>query len=97
MGAGGATLGAGAGGVTGTLITGAVVLGTTGAGAVGVGGGVLGGGGAGGGGGGLGVLSDSSKASTVFSVTLTTWRAKPDWMAHNSKPCNTNTQAMPVR
>ena len=97
MGAGGATLGAGAGGVTGTLITGAAVLGTTGAGAVGVGGGgVLGGGGAGGGGG-VGVLSDSSKASTVFSVTLTTWRAKPDWMAHNSKPCKTSTPTMPIR
>ena len=77
-------------------MTGAVVLGITGAGAVGAG--VGGGGGVfgAGGGGGLGVLSDSSKASTVFSVSLTTWRAKPDWMAHNSKPCKTNTPAMPI-
>jgi hypothetical protein len=78
-------------------MTGAVVLGITGAGAVGAGvggGGVFGAGG--GGGGGLGLLSDSSKASTVFSVSLTTWRAKPDWMAHNSKPCKTNTPTMPI-
>lgn len=85
--AGAAGLGVGAaaamGGATGRVIAGAVLVGA-GVGGVGAwaGGGVLGGGegrvGVG------GAASVNSTASTVFSVSRTTWRAKPDEMAHNS-------------
>ena len=83
----GAALG---GGAMGVLMTGVVGVGE---GAAGVG--VLGGGvcGVGAGGG----ASDISTASTVFSVMRTTWRAKPELMAHHNKPCNSTTSARLVK
>ena len=71
------------GGTTGWVMAGAGLVGA-GVGGVGVwaGGGVLGGGEGGVGVG--GTASVNNTASTVFSVRRTTWRAKPDEMAHNS-------------
>lgn len=84
--------GAAAGGVGAWVIAGAVLVGAGGGGAGVLGGGVFGGGvGAGGG------ASVISTASTVFSVILTTLRAKPQAMAHNNNACNKITKPMPVR
>ena len=82
--------GAAAGGVGAWVIAGAVLVGAGGGGAGVLGGGVLGAGAGGG-------ASDISTASTVFSVILTTLRAKPEAMAHNNNACNKITKPMPVR
>jgi len=85
-------VGAAAGGVGAWVMAGAVLVGAGGGGAGVLGGGVLGGGvGAGGG------ASVINTASTVFSVMRTTWRAKPDEIAHNSNACKSTTKPMPVR
>ena len=73
------------------VMAGAVLVGAGGGGAGVLGGGVLGAGGAGGG------ASDINTASTVFSVMRTTWRAKPDEIAHSNKACKSTTRTMPVR
>ena len=90
-------VGAGGGataGMVGCVMAGAALVG---AGGGGVGVGVLGGGvlgvGAGAGGGGASV---SSTASTVFSVMRTTFLAKPELIAHNSKACKSTTRPTPV-
>ena len=77
----------------GWVMAGAVLLGAGGGGA---GVGVLGGCGVlgVGAGGGASVIKT---ASTVFSVMRTTWRAKPDEIAHNNKACNSTTRPMPVK
>ena len=82
--------GAAAGGVWAWVMAGAVLVGAGGGGAGVLGGGVLGAGAGGG-------ASDISTASTVFSVILTTLRAKPEAMAHNNNACNKITKPMPVR
>ncbi len=82
--------GAAAGDVGAWVMAGAVLVGTGGGGAGVLGGGVLGAGAGGG-------ASDISTASTVFSVILTTLRAKPEAMAHNNNACNKITKPMPVR
>ena len=82
--------GAAAGGVGAWVMAGAVLVGAGGGGAGVLGGGVLGVGAGGG-------ASDISTASTVFSVILTTLRAKPEAMAHNNNACNKITKPMPVR
>jgi hypothetical protein len=82
--------GAAAGGVGAWVIAGAALVGAGGGGAGVLGGGVLGAGAGGG-------ASDISTASTVFSVILTTLRAKPEAMAHNNNACNKITKPMPVR
>ena len=82
--------GAAAGDVGAWVMAGAVLVGTGGGGAGVFGGGVLGAGAGGG-------ASDISTASTVFSVILTTLRAKPEAMAHNNNACNKITKPMPVR
>ena len=86
--------GAAAAGMVGCVMAGAALVG---AGGGGVGVGVLGGGvlgvGAGAGGGGASV---SSTASTVFSVMRTTFLAKPELIAHNSKACKSTTRPTPV-
>jgi hypothetical protein len=71
-------------------MAGAVLVGAGGGGAGVFWGGVLGAGAGGG-------ASDISTASTVFSVILTTLRAKPEAMAHNNNACNKITKPMPVR
>ena len=81
-------MGAAAGGVVAWVMAGAALVGAGGGGAGDLGGGA---GGAGGG------ASDISTASTVFSVMRTTWRAKPEEIAHSSKPCKSTTKPMPVR
>ena len=85
------TAGAAAGGVGACVMAGAVLVGAGGGAAGDGGGGVLGAGVGGGG------ASDTSTASTVFSVMRTTLRAKPDEMAQSNRPCNTTTKAMPLR
>ena len=82
--------GAAAGGVGAWVMAGAVLVGAGGGGAGVFWGGVLGAGAGGG-------ASDISTASTVFSVILTTLRAKPEAMAHNNNACNKITKPMPVR
>lgn len=82
--------GAAAGGVGAWVMAGAVLVGAGGGGAGVFGGGVLGAGAGGG-------ASDISTASTVFSVILTTLRARPEAMAHNNNACNKITKPMPVR
>lgn len=82
--------GAAAGGVGACVMAGAVLVGAGGGGAGVLGGGVFGAGAGGG-------ASDISTASTVFSVILTTLRAKPEAMAHNNNACNKITKPMPVR
>lgn len=82
--------GAAAGGVGAWVMAGAVLVGAGGGGAGVLGGGVLGVGAGGG-------ASDISTASTVFSVILTTLRAKPEAIAHNNNACNKITKPMPVR
>ena len=84
-------VGAAAGGVLVCVIAGEVLVGAGGGGAGVLGGGVLGAAGAGGG------ASDINTASTVLSAIRTTWRAKPDVIAHSSKACNSTTKPMPVR
>lgn len=82
--------GAAAGGVGAWVMAGAVLVGAGGGGAGVLGGGVLGAGAGGG-------ASDINTASTVFSVILTTLRAKPEAMAHNNNACNKITKPIPVR
>jgi hypothetical protein len=90
--AGAAGAGEGAGGEGACVIAGAVLVGAGSGGAGFFGGGVFGGGvGAGGG------ASVINTASTVFSVIRTTWRAKPDEIAHSNKACNKTTRPMPVK
>ncbi len=84
-------VGAAAGGVLVCVMAGAVLVGAGGGGAGVLGGGVLGAVGAGGG------ASDINTASTVLSAMRTTWRAKPDAIAHNKSACNSTTSPMPVR
>ncbi len=83
-------VGAGAGSAV-WVIAGAVLVGAGGGGTGVLGGGVLGATGVGGG------ASDMSTASTVFSVMCTTRRARPEEIAHSSKPCKSTTKPMPVR
>ena len=80
---GGLVVSVAAGGVGAWVMAGAVLVGAGGGGAGDFWGGVLGGG-VGLGGGGGGGASVIKTASTVFSVSRTTWRAKPDEMAHKS-------------
>ncbi len=84
--------GAAAGGVGAWVMAGAVLVGAGGGGAGVLGGGVFGGGVEADGG-----ASVISTASTVFSVMLTTLRAKPLEIAHSSKAWSSTTSPMPVR
>ena len=89
--AGAVGVGAAAGGVLGWVMVGAALVGAGGGGAGVLGGGILG---EGAGGGGASVINT---ASTVFSVMRTTFRAKPEVIAHSSNACNSTTKPMPVR
>jgi len=82
-------VGAAAGGVGDWVMAGAVLV--DGGGGVGVfGGGVL----VAGAGGGASLINT---ASTVLSAMRTTWRAKPELMAHNNSRCSATTNPISVR